>query len=429
MITQIVTMIIEPKLPDHQHGFRNGKSCITAWQNVISKFEDGYTHLYEFDLKACFNKISIRSTLHLLETQHSFPRVMLNYLDHLLSSTPHIRSLDPSDKEVIKKSNGTYQKKGLPQGWSLSPILAISTIHEALKDWNVVMYADDGIIFSKSPHNPTASELDRIRLFGVEFADELDKNGKSKCGPIEHTFTFLGVTGNLLSQTCLLGGEEVGWFDRDFETKLKKHYLGYFNSYDRDEKPSQTDWEWDVNDWSWLALEIPYTSPEHKELFREFFTGRNGDVKRVWYCRYVKYSEISSRACESLLTELAGQSQKGRCTLISWERKYDYIRKESYASELLLSRYWDQTHESSLHPFNYLILDDIRRKQERDRNSLGEYISSYEDNYSTMNTDGEWYVFPKGCNEFILRSLKPLRKHSSITNKVGDHARLRSVWF
>lgn len=118
-------------------------------------------------------------------------------------------------------SSKIFQKMGLPQGWSLSPILAVTTIHHAISKWNVVMYADDGIIFSDTPmrEGPPKSEKDRLRAFGIEFAME-------KSRPVDGRFQFLGVEGDSRRRECYFGPKTVSWDDASFESHLKNYYLG-----------------------------------------------------------------------------------------------------------------------------------------------------------------------------------------------------------
>lgn len=71
------------------------------------------------------------------------------YLHTLITANPHIEEL--KEEEEVKERDGVRHKFGLPQGWATSPIMAILVIQEAIRKvkWDVVMYADDGLVFSK----------------------------------------------------------------------------------------------------------------------------------------------------------------------------------------------------------------------------------------------------------------------------------------
>lgn len=58
MINDILYMIIEPCIDQSQTGFRPHMSYEDAWKIIIQRIKAG-KKMYEFDLKACFNRISI----------------------------------------------------------------------------------------------------------------------------------------------------------------------------------------------------------------------------------------------------------------------------------------------------------------------------------------------------------------------------------
>lgn len=64
------------------------------------------------------------------------------------------------------KSETQYKIEGVPQGSPLSPILSILMLeHTILRNPNVIMYADDGVVFDK-----------KLKLTGKEEEDMEDLN-------------------------------------------------------------------------------------------------------------------------------------------------------------------------------------------------------------------------------------------------------------
>jgi len=102
---------------------------------------------------------------------------------------------------MTEKDQRVIFKFGLPQGWSLSPLLAILAIDRAFKGSNldVTMYADDGLIFYKDKLPDVESEFSRMYKYGIELSDGFKKDGTPKCGPVSEILTFLGIRFNLRS--------------------------------------------------------------------------------------------------------------------------------------------------------------------------------------------------------------------------------------
>jgi len=145
MVNWIIYEISERTLPDWQHGYRIGKGVITAWKDIIKKLETS-PYVYEFDLKACFNRISARHAMRCLK-RVGFNNEFILYVHSLCTSKVIVKDLQ--DEEEVKVINGIKYKLGLPQGWSFSSILAILVIDRAIRDvnWDCIMFADDGLVF------------------------------------------------------------------------------------------------------------------------------------------------------------------------------------------------------------------------------------------------------------------------------------------
>lgn len=111
---------------------------------------------------------------------------------------------------MTEKDQRVLFKFGLPQGWSLSPLLAILAIDRAIKgsDLDVIMYADDGLIFFDNELPDVEAEFEKMYRYGIELSDGFKKNGSPKCGPVSDLLTFLGITLNL--KTMKFDLSEIG---------------------------------------------------------------------------------------------------------------------------------------------------------------------------------------------------------------------------
>lgn len=94
--------------------------------------------------------------------------------------------LSEEDRRIIFKF-------GLPQGWAISPLLSILVIDLAMKflKLDVVMYADDGIVFHDGDFDPKT--FSKVHSFGLELSDGYKKDGRPKCSEVSEELTFLGI--------------------------------------------------------------------------------------------------------------------------------------------------------------------------------------------------------------------------------------------
>jgi len=113
------------------------------------------------------------------DIEYKFDRPLL-----MLPEEKEIR-VAPPDRHLRKPK---VSRRGLPQGLSISPILATSVLDSFKKLEGLVMYADDGIIIrEKAEDDHEVTEWFRqLSLFGVEVEPE-------KSGIIKGKFKFLGV--------------------------------------------------------------------------------------------------------------------------------------------------------------------------------------------------------------------------------------------
>lgn len=87
-------------------------------------------------------------------------------------------------------------RKGLPQGLSISPILATMVMDFLPPIEGLIMYADDGIIMSRDDSTEKIAKwLKDVEIFGMKLEPE-------KSGLVEKKFKFLGVEFDLEEETA-----------------------------------------------------------------------------------------------------------------------------------------------------------------------------------------------------------------------------------
>lgn len=206
-------------LPDEQHGFRTGRSTISACEELMRTVEATLARpgqaLYSIfvDFKAAFDTGS-RSLVMAKLAESGVPLKILELLRAILQK--NMISID--DGVVIQDS--FEQTTGFAQGDNISPLLfsvligdlpsQITTRHPLVK---VILYADDLVMFSTSRHhlqqaivtltkyvgevgltiNNKKTEALKFRRGGrLAATDELRLNGL----PVKYvnSFTYLGIT-------------------------------------------------------------------------------------------------------------------------------------------------------------------------------------------------------------------------------------------
>ena len=121
VIRMILEAIYEPTFLECSHGFRSGKGCLTAMNNIRKNF-DGVSYIIEGDITKCYDSFNHQILVTLLNRRikdQRFINLIFKFLKAGFLKTEH-------------KSSGklTVPKLGTPQGSVLSPILANIYLHE-----------------------------------------------------------------------------------------------------------------------------------------------------------------------------------------------------------------------------------------------------------------------------------------------------------
>jgi len=209
--TNLFYWFIKPKLSPRQHGYQPGKGSLTAWRDIFARLKSS-PNIYEFDLKDFFGSLKhggLNGIQHILAYTR-LPLEELEFIKLLNKRQPVLPKETLLDERKVALYNKIqinpqvrkffgrnvymeqHDMRGVPQGSPLSPILSIFTLEDSLmKDPNVVMYADDGVVFAENiTLDSTASlAMDRLGIVINKAKSRLVK----KDGKWLHPLKFLGI--------------------------------------------------------------------------------------------------------------------------------------------------------------------------------------------------------------------------------------------
>lgn len=121
VVRMILEAIYEPTFLECSHGFRSGKGCLTA-MNEIRKHFDGVSYIIEGDITKCYDSFNHQILVSLLKRRIEDQR-FINLIFKLLK-TGYLKT---GEKPIGQL---TLPKLGTPQGSVLSPMLANIYLHE-----------------------------------------------------------------------------------------------------------------------------------------------------------------------------------------------------------------------------------------------------------------------------------------------------------
>ena len=88
---------LQPRISTSQHGFMKGRGTLTAWEEILTKVINS-NDIYEYDLRNCFEELSIRRTVDLIR-EIGIPEDLAIELESLNESGAKL----PKDKKLEEK--------------------------------------------------------------------------------------------------------------------------------------------------------------------------------------------------------------------------------------------------------------------------------------------------------------------------------------
>ena len=214
---EVIRMIINPifeKLFHHSsHGFRRGRSCITAIEELLDYHKQGYKYVVDADIKGFFDNIPHKLIMGLIEREISDGKTLNTIKKFLIAG-------------VIEDGKFVSTKSGAPQGGVISPLISNIVLNHL--DWTLdengykfVRYADDFVVLAKS----SESAEEALSLIKRCIEDDLDLElhpEKTRLTTFKQGFEFLGFF--ISSNSIRMKDKAVKKFKDRIKALTKRHH-------------------------------------------------------------------------------------------------------------------------------------------------------------------------------------------------------------
>jgi len=142
-VQQVLVESLEPLMMTQSHGYRPGRSRITASEAIKAAWREGYRWVFEGDVHDFFDSVqwsTVKQRLRAIYFNDPLVNALMNW----------IKPAVWFEGECIKR------KSGLPQGSPISPMLANLILDDFDSDmeiagFKIIRYADDFVVLCKSP--------------------------------------------------------------------------------------------------------------------------------------------------------------------------------------------------------------------------------------------------------------------------------------
>jgi RNA-directed DNA polymerase len=185
VLRQLISPIFEKRFHSSSFGFRPGRNCHQAIEQVVHFARMGYKFVVDVDIKGFFDNIPHDLIMESIAAKIADGNI-LNTIEKVLNSG-------------VIEEDGKFKPtpKGTPQGGVISPLLANAALDHL--DWflegsglHFVRYADDFVVLCKT-RSDAEKALDMIQDFLTDMGLEVSKE-KTKVSSFSEGFNFLGFT-------------------------------------------------------------------------------------------------------------------------------------------------------------------------------------------------------------------------------------------
>jgi hypothetical protein len=150
-MTDLIYVLFWDKFSRHQHGYRRNKGTYSALYGVIHALRKNKDALvYEFDFKSFFNMVRPSWVYRILLARG---QILAEVIIRMLMQVEYKYKVLFEEEELKVTYKVEHEgkllprivRKGLPQGLSLSPLLATLVLELFKPPKGLFMYADDGL--------------------------------------------------------------------------------------------------------------------------------------------------------------------------------------------------------------------------------------------------------------------------------------------
>ncbi len=197
-VVVVLASIIEADLPPEQYAYRPGRNALDAVRAVHALLTSGHTEVVDADLSGYFDSIPHAELMTSVAR-----RVSDKHLLHLIKMWLVAPVEERDERGRIRRTTQSKdQRRGIPQGSPLSPLLANLYMRRFIKGWkqrghekqldaHIVNYADDYVICCRG----TASTARGVMTALMARLKLTVNQGKTKCCSVpDSSFNFLGYT-------------------------------------------------------------------------------------------------------------------------------------------------------------------------------------------------------------------------------------------
>ena len=206
VLRRLLSPIFEAKFHDHSYGFRPGRSCHQAVQQVRAYRRQGYHWVLDADISGCFDHLSHQAIMRELSEVVADGNI-LQLVEKFLRAG------------VMEGGKVRSTRKGTPQGGVASPLLANIALHVLdrhlqERGYRFVRYADDFVVLCRNELEAKEALRSVQPLLRDQLGLELNLE-KTMVTNFQEGFAFLGF--HLTSRSITMRAKAV----ENFKTKIR----------------------------------------------------------------------------------------------------------------------------------------------------------------------------------------------------------------
>lgn len=367
-LNDLIYFVLENRLTTFQHAYRMERGVHTAlievWMRIVVM---EHKIIREFDFQSYFNSIRIGWVVAYLRTKSSILAGWVNMIydnieykfDRPVMNIPMEAELSVLGPNNIYRMQPDWKKpkvirKGLPQGLSISPILATAVLDVLPKLEGLVMYADDGLIIREDDFGEDIETWFRdLKKLGVEIDPK-------KSGKVGTKFKFLGVEFDLEKEEVKYKESILSWKGRNTKSfELAEEMYVWFKQVGQFYGKRPERWNWNVNKSSMITKfgftlqartllgKVANRDLNWREIFQELLNGNVIRGYRWFVGRGIFHISSSSTKCCNALLERQKDIRLVKVKGFVWEKKaplsHHYANKGKYQEWISTVRVsWNQ---------------------------------------------------------------------------------------